>query len=157
MLAAMPAAADVASRSDWGRWQRGLSIKPTLLDELSPLRMLTVLDNLAGRKTPAFVRWLFGQVIMPLYTPVGGSWLTMAESIQRVLKRRALDGLHPTTVAQIMDWFEAVATHWNAAPTPFECGGNRAAGRRRQRRRRHRLGASGAWARTPVRRGPEQS
>ena len=85
--------------------------------------MLLVLDNLAGHKTPEFVCWLFAHGIMPLYTPVGGSWLNMAESIQRILKRRALDGQHPTTVAQIMAWFEAVARHWNAAPTPFEWGG----------------------------------
>ena len=57
--------------------------------------MLLVLDNLAGHKTPAFVCWLFEHGIMPLYTPVGGSWLNMAESIQRVLKRRALGGQHP--------------------------------------------------------------
>ena len=157
VLAAMPAAENVPSRSDWERWQRGLIIKPTLLDESPPLRMLLVLDNLAGHKTPEFVCWLFEQGIMPLYTPVGGSWLNMAESIQRVLKRRALDGQHPTTVAQIMAWFEAVARHWNAAPTPFEWGGRRAERRRRQRERRHRLGGSGACTRTPLRRGPDLS
>ena len=57
--------------------------------------MLLVLDNLAGHKTAAFVCWLFAHGIMPLYTPLGGSWLNMAESIQRILKRRALDGQHP--------------------------------------------------------------
>ena len=76
--------------------RRACSIKPTLPDELPPLRMLLVLDNLAGHKTPEFVCWLFAHGIMPLYTPVGGSWLNMAESIQRILKRRALDGQHPT-------------------------------------------------------------
>ena len=64
--------------------------------------MLLVLDNLAGHKTPAFVCWLFAHGIMPLYTPVGGSWLNMAESIQRILKRRALNGQHPTDVGQII-------------------------------------------------------
>jgi len=151
VLAAMPAAeAGTASRGDWERWQQGLSIKPTLLDELPPLRMLLVLDNLAGHKTPEFVLWLFEHGIMPLYTPVGGSWLNMAESIQRILKRRALDGRHPTAVAQIMAWFEAVAEHWNAAPTPFEWGGKRAARRQRQRERRRWLGGSGACTRTPL-------
>ncbi len=87
---------------------------------------------------------------MPLYTPVGGSWLNMAESIQRVLKRRALDGRHPTAVAEIMAWFEAVARHWNAAPTAFVWGGKRAGRRRRQRERRHRLGGSGACALAPL-------
>jgi hypothetical protein len=157
VLAAMPAAASVASRSDWERWQGGLGIKPTLLDELPPLRLLLVLDNLAGHKTPEFVCWLFAHGIMPLYTPVGGSWLNMAESIQRILKRRALDGQHPTTVAEIMAWFEAVTRHWNGNPTPFDWGGKRAARRRRQRERRHRLGGSGACTRTPLRRGPSPS
>jgi hypothetical protein len=160
VLAAMPSASGITarpSRGDWERWQEGLSIKPTLLSELPPLRMLLVLDNLAGHKTPEFVCWLFAHGIMPLYTPVGGSWLNMAESIQRILKRRALDGQHPTTVAEIMAWFAAVARHWNAAPTPFEWGGRRAARRQRQRERRHRLGGSGACTRTPVRRGPDPS
>ena len=54
---------------------------------------------------------------------------------------------------RIMAWFEAVAEHWNAAPTPFVWGGKRAARRRRQRERRHRLGGSGACTRAPLRRG----
>lgn len=156
VLAAMPGPSTepaVGWHATWERWQEGLAIKPTLLSELPPLRMLLVLDNLAGHKTPAFVCWLFEQGIMPLYTPVSGSWLNMAESIQRVLKRRALDGQHPTAVAQIMGWFEAVAKHWNTAPTPFVWGGKRATRRRRQRERRHRLGGSGACTLTPLRRG----
>ena len=163
VLAAMPtppamtSAADGPARGDWERWQEGLTIKPTLLGELPPLRMLLVLDNLAGHKTPEFVCWLFAHGIMPLYTPVGGSWLNMAKSIQRVLKRRAMDGQHPTTVAEIMAWFVAVAQHWDAAPTPFVWGGKRAARRRRQRERQHRLGGSGACTRVPLRRGSGQS
>jgi DDE superfamily endonuclease len=152
--AAMPTVSPAETRGGWERWQEGLSIKPTLLDNSPPLRMLLVLDNLAGHKTPEFVCWLFERGIMPLYTPVGGSWLNMAESIQRILKRRALDGQHPTTVAQIMAWLEAVARHWNAAPTPFEWGGRRAARRIRQRERRHRLGGSGACTRAPIETGP---
>jgi hypothetical protein len=35
------------------------------------------LDNLAGHKTTAFVQWLFQHGIVPLYTPLGGSWLNM--------------------------------------------------------------------------------
>ena len=76
----------------WQRWQAGLAVQPTLPAESPPLRMLLVLDNLAGHKTPEFVLWLFAHGFMPIYTPVGGSWLNRAESIQRVLKRRALDG-----------------------------------------------------------------
>jgi hypothetical protein len=156
ILAAMadpPAEPATGWRAAWERWQEGLSIKPTLPAELPPLRMLLVLDNLAGHKTPELVCWLFAHGIMPLYTPVGGSWLNMAESLQRIFKRRALDGQHPGSPAQIIAWFEAVAVHWDAAPTPFAWGGKRAARRRRQRERRHRLGGSGACTRTPLRRG----
>jgi hypothetical protein len=122
LLAAMPAPpAELAAgwRAAWERWQEGLTLKPTLLEDLPPLRMLLVLDNLAGHKTPEFVCWLFAHGVMPLYTPVGGSWLNMAESLQRILKRRALDGQYPTDTDQIIAWFEAVAGHWNADPTPF--------------------------------------
>jgi hypothetical protein len=155
LLAALPGPpAEPAAgwRAAWERWQEGLSIKPTLLDDLPPLRMLLVLDNLAGHKTPELVCWLFAHGIMPLYTPVGGSWLNMAESLQRVLKRRALDGQHPKDTTQIIAWFEAVARHWDEAPTPFVWGGKRAARRQRQRERRHRVGGSGACTRIPLRR-----
>jgi hypothetical protein len=145
-----PAEPAIGWRAAWERWQQGLSIKPTLLSELPPLRMLLVLDNLAGHKTPELVCWLFAHGIMPLYTPVGGSWLNMAESLQRILKRRVLDGQYPTDTAQIIAWLEAAARHWDAAPTPFEWGGKRADRRRRQRERRHRLGGSGACSRGPI-------
>jgi hypothetical protein len=144
VLDALPAPAPEPA---WERWQEGLSIKPTLLDELPPLRMLLVLDNLAGHKTPELVCWLFAHGVMPPYTPVGGSWLNMAESLQRILKRRAQDGQYPTDTGQIIARFEAAARHWDAAPTPFEWGGKRAARRQRQRERRHRPGGSGACCR----------
>jgi DDE superfamily endonuclease len=139
-----------ALRALWERWQRGLTVKPTLTQHLPPLRMLLVLDNLAGHKTPELVLWLFAQGIMPLYTPLGGSWLNMAESIQRILKRRALDGQHPSDTNQIIAWFEAVAQHWNQAPTPFVWGGKRKRRRERQRERRHRVGGSAAYTRQPL-------
>jgi len=140
-----------SSRQAWERWQAGLTAKITLPAEPPPLRMLLVLDNLAGHKTPAFVLWLFAHGVMPLYTPLSGSWLNMAESIQRVLKRRALDGQNPSRPDEIMSWFEAAAAHWNRNPTPFAWGGKRAARRKRQRERRHRVGGSGAQTRRPVR------
>ena len=113
--------------------------------------MLLVLDNLAGHKTPELVLWLFAHGIMPLYTPLGGSWLNMAESIQRILKRRALDGQHPSDTCQIIAWFEAVARHWNLAPTPFVWAGKRKRRRDRQRERRHRVGGSAAYTRRALR------
>jgi hypothetical protein len=132
-------------RSAWERGQEGLSIRPTLAAELPPLRMLLVLDNLAGHQTPAFVLWLFSMGVMPLDTPLGGSWLNMVESLQRILKQRALDGQQPGSPGEVIGWFEAVAWHWNRSPTPFVWSGKRAARRRRQRERR-RLDGSGACA-----------
>jgi hypothetical protein len=147
------APADVSVlRESWERWQQGLTIKPTLAQRLPSLRMLLVLDNLAGHKTPEFVLWLFAHGIMPLYTPLGGSWLNMAESIQRILKRRALAGQHPSDPRQIIAWFEAVTRHWNEAPMQFEWGGKRRQRRERQRERRHLVGGSGACTRAPLRR-----
>ena len=142
----------VGSREGWERWQAGLTLPITLPEQLPPLRVLLVLDNLAGHRTPTFVLWLFAHGVMPLYTPVGGSWLNMAESIQRVLKRRALDGQHPASPGDISARFAAVARHWNAAPTPFVWGGKRAARRKRERERRHAVGGSGAYTRQPIRR-----
>lgn len=131
-------------RAAWTAWQEGLSVRFTLPQVLPPLRLLLILDNLAGHKTPEFVCWLVDHGIMPLYTPLGGSWLNMAESVQRILVRRALSGQHPESPAQIMAWLEDVAKVWNASPTPFVWGGKRAARRQRQRERRHALGGSGA-------------
>jgi hypothetical protein len=79
-----------ANRALWEMWFEGLSVRPTLPAELPPLRMLLIVDNLKGHKSPDLVQWLFEHGIIPLYTPLGGSWLNMAESIQRILKRRAL-------------------------------------------------------------------
>ena len=109
-------------------------------------------DNLAGHTTPSFVLWLVAHGVMPLYTPLGGSWLNMAESIQRVLKRRALEGEHPTAPQEIIDHLEATARGWNAVPTPFTWGGKRAARRDRARQRRHAVGGSGARTLRPIRR-----
>jgi hypothetical protein len=147
-----PPTAD-ASRAAWDRWQAGLTMPITLPEHLPPLRVLLVLDNLAGHRTPEFVLWLFAHGVMPLYTPLSGSWLNMAESIQRVLKRRALETQHPASPGEIIARFGAVARHWNAAPTPFVWGGKRAARRKRERERRHAVGGSGAFTRQPIRRG----
>jgi transposase len=157
ILAALPvpqAALDPAvTRAAWTVWQAGLTRPFTLPADLPPLRLLLVWDNLTGHKTPDLVLWLCAHGVMPLYTPVGGSWLNMAESIERVLKRRALDGQHPHSPDEIGCWFEQTARAWNAQPTPFVWNG-----KRRQRRRRsegehiHRLGGSGACTHKPLRR-----
>jgi DDE superfamily endonuclease len=141
-----PVSDQVANRTQWTRWQAGLKRKITLPEELPQLRLLVVWDNLTGHRTPELRLWLFAQGVMVLYTPLSGSWLNMAESVQRILKRRALEGQHPQTPQQIIAALEATARSWNADPTPFTWGGKRAARRVRARQRRHALGGSGAKA-----------
>ena len=147
-----PALAPDAPQAQWDRWFEGLTQRPALPSPLPPIRLLLVLDNLKGHKSTDLLQWFFAHGIIPLYTPFGGSWLNMAESIQRILERRALDGQHPTTPAEIIDWLEATARGWNQTPTPFEWGGKRAARRLRSRQRRHAVGGSGACTRRPIRR-----
>ena len=157
ILAALPDAVGTASaahRLAYERWQANLTVRFTLPDALPPLRLLLVLDNLSGHKTPAFVLWLVAHGIMPLYTPLSGSWLNMAESIQRVLVHRALNGQHPQSAAEVMQWLEDTAAGWNAAPTPFIWGGKRALRRARSRLRHPALAGSGACTRRPLHRRP---
>jgi hypothetical protein len=76
---------------------------------------------------------------------LGGSWLNMAEAIQRIFKRRALAGQQPQSPDEIGTWFEQVARAWIQHPTPFVWHG-----RRRDRHRnqpRHRLGGTAAHTR----------
>lgn len=141
-----------ANHAAWAAWQQGLKKRITLPAILPPLRMLLVWDNLQGHLTPTFVLWLFAHGVMPLYTPLSGSWLNMAESIQRIIGNRALAGQYPQTPEQIIDALDSTVKGWNQAPTPFQWGGKRHARRLRSRQRRHTLGGSGACTRAPVRR-----
>ena len=119
-------------------------------DLLPPLRAPLVRDNPAGHKSAEMVIWLCEHGIMPLYTPPGGSWLNMAESIQRILKRRALDGQHPGTPAEIGAWFEQTAQAWNRKPTPFVWNGKRRRRRRGRSGDHHAVGGSAAYTRQPL-------
>ncbi len=159
--APLPGLSTEENRAFWRRWQAGLSVRFTLREHLPPLftplqalwaegRILLILDNLAGHKTPAFVCWLMDHGIMPLYTPLGGSWLNMAESIQRILVSRALSGQSPSGPEQMMEWLEATARAWNREPTPFVWGGKRSARRERARQRPHAQGGSGACTLRPL-------
>jgi hypothetical protein len=97
---------------------------------------------MAGHLSTDMVTWLFAHGIMPLYTPLSGSWLNMAESVQRIIYGRALRGQHPKTVKELTTWLEDGVAGWNAAPTPFIWDGKRRERRMRQKRRR--LGGSAA-------------
>jgi hypothetical protein len=100
------------------------------------------LDNLAGHLSCDLVQWFFEHGVMPLYTPIGGSWLNMAESVQRIIVPRALAGQHPKNAQEIIDWLEQTIAGWNKEPTPFVWNGKRRL--RRERARLRRLGGSGA-------------
>jgi hypothetical protein len=145
-----PPAAAPGPGCRWVDWQVPGQDLPWPAEPLPPLRMLLVWDNLAGHHTPTMVEWCLRHGILPRSTPIAGSWLNMAESVQRILVRRALDGQHPQTAAQVMDWLAAAVQGWNANPTPFAWGGKRAARRQRARERRHALGGSGAYTRQPL-------
>ncbi len=119
---------------------------------LPPVRVLLVWDNLKGHQTPEFLTWLVERGIWPLFTPLGGAWLNLAESVQRILVRRALDGQHPQSTQEVLTWLAEQVAGWNAAPTPFAWGGKRAVRRQRARERRHRLGGSGGDTRRPIQR-----
>jgi hypothetical protein len=138
------------NRTLWQVWQNGLTVRVTLPEDLPPLRVLLVWDNLAGHKTPEMVGWLCRHGIMPLDTPLGGSWLTMAEAIQRILKRRALDGQHPTSPAEIGTWFAQTAHAWNQRPTPFVWNGKRRKRRRNRPGDGHPVGGSAAFTLRPI-------
>ena len=139
-----------ANRTFWESWREGLQLKATLSQSLPCLRLLLIMDNLVGHKNPNWLCWCFSQGILPIYTPLSGSWLNMAESIQRIFKRRALNGTYPTTVSEIIDALEAVAHHWNSHPTPFVWAGKRKARRHRAYLKRHTVGASAATTNRPV-------
>src|SRR5918997_786983 len=70
ILAALPEPAaglsPAENRRCWERWQEGLSVRITLPEVLPPLRLLLVLDNLAGHLSPALVLGFFARGIMPL-------------------------------------------------------------------------------------------
>jgi hypothetical protein len=141
ILAGLPAVtAPEPERPPLARWATWLGHAP--VEPLPPLRVLLVWDNLAGHKTPALVQWLWRHGVLPLYTPLSGSWLNMAESLQRIIVGRALAGQHPRTPEELIQWLEETVAAWNAAPTPFVWDGKRRA--RRQRARQRRLGGSGA-------------
>jgi transposase len=126
--------------AQYHQWETWLGWR--LSDRYPPPRMILVWDNLAGHHSDKMVRWLFEHGIMPLYTPLSGSWLNMAESVQRIIVRRALSGQYPQTQTQIIEWLEQTVVGWNQDPTPFVWNG-----KRRERRRRaklKRLAGSGA-------------
>jgi hypothetical protein len=141
VLAALPpVTTPETERPAAAQWATWLGHTPHV--SLPPLRLILIWDNLAGHTSWALVRWLFQQGIMPLYTPLSGSWLNMAESLQRIVVGRALAGQQPHSTEELIGWLEDAVAGWNAAPTPFVWDGKRR--ERRVRARQRRLGGSAA-------------
>jgi len=135
ILAALPAPTlGSAEPPRLARWVTWLGHEPC--EPLPALRLLLIWDNLAGHLSYAIVRWLFQQGVMPLYTPLAGSWLNMAESVQRIIVGRALAGQHPQSQSELITWLEDTVAGWNHAPTPFVWDGKRRQRRLRARQRR---------------------
>jgi hypothetical protein len=136
---------------DWASWMwPSERIEQYTSDPAPYVRMLLVLDNLSGHRTKSFVAWCLEQGVALLYTPLGGSWLNMAESVQRVIVHRAIAGQHYKNSEELMEALGSVACGWNANPTPFIWGGKRKERRRRASERRHALGGSGACSDRPL-------
>jgi hypothetical protein len=141
ILATLPeVTAPAADRPPAARWDTWLGHPPRA--PLPPLRLILIWDNLAGHLSWSIVQWLFRRGVLPLSTPISGSWLNMVESVQRILVRRALAGQHPQSATEIIQWLEDTVAGWNQAPTPFAWNGRRR--ERRVRARQRRLGGSGA-------------
>lgn len=141
ILATLPAVTtpeeDRPAAAQWKTW---LGREPR--EPLPPLRLILIWDNLTGHLSWSIVRWLFQHGVMPLYTPLSGSWLNLAEALQRIIVRRALAGQHPRSPEEIITWLEDTVAAWNEDPTPFTWGGKRK--ERRDRARQRRLGGSPA-------------
>ena len=154
ILAAMPSQPQLegeANRAWWRSWQEELRWPITLPQEFAAAADVAGARQPGRAQDPEMVLWMFARGIMPLYTPLAGSWLNMCESVQRIIKRRALECQHPQTAEEIIGLLEATVRGWNQEPTPFDWGGRRAARRARSRERRHALGGSGACV-DPLRR-----
>ncbi len=94
MLATLPTVTTAEpERPALAQGATGLGHEPR--EALPLLRLILIWDNLVGHLRWVIVRWLFQQGILPLYTPLSGSWLNMAESVQRIIVGRALGGQHP--------------------------------------------------------------
>lgn len=138
-----PAPERVPTGRRWHDWDRYPAADQ--LDRLfPPVRMLVIWDTLAGHTSHSIVQWCAEHGMLFLSTPNAGSWLTMAESVQRIIKRRALQGSQTYDVEVLKPWLIDAVPGWKRHPTPFIWGGKRHARRDRASARRHRVGGSGA-------------
>jgi len=112
ILAVLPPTSkrQAVDRTTWERWRTDARTKPTLLFVLSPLHLILVLEIWSLITTPTGYAGVSHRASSHFY-PTGGNWLNMAEVIQRLLKRCALDGQHYFSPQAIIDALEAVVAH----------------------------------------------
>jgi len=101
------------NRAAWERWQAGLIIKPTLCDTLPPLRLLLIMDNLAGhlhRVLCVVVRTRHHAAVHPAQRILvehdessSGSWPSVLWPVRT-----------PASPAELIEWLETTARAWNA-------------------------------------------
>jgi hypothetical protein len=151
-----PVPPGAAAARRWGRWD-GPPDRAVRDAHLPPIRVSVVLDTRHGHHPASLVRWCAARGLLLRPTPVGGSWLNLAEAGPRLIVRRAVAGQPPRRVPDRPAWCAATLRGGNAAPPPFEWGGTRAARRPRARTRCHRLGGSGGGTHRPIRRRPRPS
>jgi hypothetical protein len=150
ILAGLPESDEVFMR-DWELWRWPEErIRQYTLNPAAHVRMLLVLDNLTGHYSRNFVGWCLEKGVALLYTPLSGSWLNMAESMQRIIVRRVISGQHYQSSEELMDAISHAISWWNKNPTPFIWGGKRKQRRLRAKERRHMLGGSATYCRRPL-------
>lgn len=71
-----------------------------------------------------------------------GSWLNMAESVQRTVVRQALAGQHPQNTDELILWLTATVAGSNTAPTLIERAENAMSGERGPWHNAWRLGST---------------
>ncbi len=122
-----------ARRPLFAQWQTWLW-PHECAENLPPLRISLVRDNLADHLTPDLVIWLFHHGLMSFYTLLSSSWLNMAESMQRIIMHRALASHISGLLSQSLNGL-------NQHPTPYVWKDKRY--QRRKRVHLRRLGGSG--------------
>jgi hypothetical protein len=73
------------------QWPTWLGHEPR--SPLPPLRLILIWDNLAGHLSWSIVKWLFAHGVMPLCTPLSGTWLSRSSASSSV--GRSLDNIQP--------------------------------------------------------------
>jgi hypothetical protein len=106
-------------RRGTSNWQQGLQVHITLPPVLSAPRLLLVWHRPQGNWTPELIGEVSLHDFMPLDTPLCGSWLNMAKSMQRIMVRRALTGQYPQTPEKSLRYWKRPSMHRTNSPRSY--------------------------------------